>query len=293
MKAKRSRRIILTGATGFLGRRLAVLLAAAGYQVVGVTRDASSLRCQGIPVQEWISWSAQLPNRLVPDVLIHTSTEYGHNGTSAAEINVANVEQPLGLWQQCAHHGARLIAADTFFCKADGAYAHLSLYAQSKAQFAIEATRIAHASHVPATFALIEHMYGPGDSPAKAIPGLVRQIVHSTERIALTDGGQRRDFIHVDDVARAFATILAAAAAPGTSVVGVGTGQATSMKELLLLIHARAGSAAVLGFGDLPRRAGEFECSVADTTALGLLGWKAAVTLVHGVDELIAEARRP
>ncbi len=76
------------------------------------------------------------------------------------------------------------------------------------------------------------------------------------------DGSCQRDFIHVDDLARAHVVALGALDPPGHRVYNVGTGQPHSVLSVLRACAAAAGRPVPHTLG--PRRAGDFPVSVAD-----------------------------
>ena len=91
------------------------------------------------------------------------------------------------------------------------------------------------------------------------------------------DGHQTRDYVHVDDVAAAFAV---AAHSPATGVLNVSTGRETSVREL----------AGALGVEVLhgPSRAGEIARSCLDPSAARReIGWSARTTLAEGLDRAL------
>src|SRR5262249_40617833 len=88
------------------------------------------------------------------------------------------------------------------------------------------------------------------------------------------DGTQKRDFVYVTDVARAF--LAAAESERSNQVYNVGTGNAQSVNRLVELI----GGPVV----HVPRRPGEPDCTWADVTKIRAhLGWQAVVPFADGV----------
>ncbi len=92
------------------------------------------------------------------------------------------------------------------------------------------------------------------------------------------DGTQRRDFVFVTDVARAF--LLAAESAQARGIFNVGAGQPQRVNRLATLI----GGSVV----HVPRRPGEPECTWADTRkARRALGWEPRVSFEDGVATML------
>lgn len=98
------------------------------------------------------------------------------------------------------------------------------------------------------------------------------------------DGTGLRDYLHVVDLARAHVAALDhAAGTPGTSVFNIGTGEGTTVKEMLAAFSAACGRE--LPFEILPRRPGDLPAYYADPArARAVLGWQAR----HGLAEICA-----
>jgi UDP-glucose 4-epimerase len=93
------------------------------------------------------------------------------------------------------------------------------------------------------------------------------------------DGTQRRDWVYVTDVARAF--YAAAIASKSQEMFNVGTGNPQSVNRLIELLQGQV--------IPLPKRPGEPECTWADITKITReLAWKPIVTLEAGVEQMLA-----
>ena len=278
--------IAITGASGFLGRATCRALLGAGHRINAIARK---------PVERpgMIAFGCGNSDLALAvadaDVILHLATSYGRPGEPINAVLDANVVLPTLLAEHAAKRGIPLLLADSFFAKSGMAYDYLPVYTASKRAVllmvaGVMGTRAALGQLV------IEHMYGPGDDPRRAIPHLVSQIIHGAGRLALTSGHQRRDFIHVDDAARAVATAVTHATSWSkgiTKQLGIGTGQATSLRDFLELAHRLAGSRVELGWGDLPTRVGEPVSDGADTAWLVGHGWKPQFKYEVGVLDLV------
>ena len=99
------------------------------------------------------------------------------------------------------------------------------------------------------------------------------------------DGSQVRDFIHVDDVVQALLLAARVEHASG-SVLNIGTGKGTTIRELAAVLSAE------YGVSDDPRfieaRKGDIRTSIADVSrAASVLGWRATIGLPEGIKTIL------
>lgn len=129
-------------------------------------------------------------------------------------------------------------------------------------------------------------VYGPGESPGRLVASTISACMEDRE-LELTDGLQRRDLVHVRDVARAFVLAAEAEALPSGSVLNVSTGVATPVRDVVTATVDAVGGGRPR-FGALPRRHGEVEVQTGDPTLAGrLLGWRAEIGLAQGIADTV------
>ncbi len=108
----------------------------------------------------------------------------------------------------------------------------------------------------------------------------LKQKIANRPFTVVGDGTQRRDFLYVTDVARAF--LMAAESALSGRIWNLGAGQPQSVNRLVELL----GGGPVV---NIPKRPGEPDCTWADITRIGRdLGWKPEVSFADGVAKVLA-----
>ena len=113
--------------------------------------------------------------------------------------------------------------------------------------------------------------------------------------IPLTEGLQKRDFIHVDDVLDVMMTILewSTLQTNGYYPFEVGTGVNTSIKNLVVQLATIAGyDIAKLDFGALPLRSNEVMESKVNLSNLRKLKWTSKIDLIHGLKKVISDEKK-
>ena len=136
------------------------------------------------------------------------------------------------------------------------------------------------------------NVYGPGqrsDAYGSVIPIFAFRMLAGEPLTVYDDGEQTRDFVYVDDVARA--NLLAAEPSAPSGVFNIASGSAVSVNRLVELLREASGLDARLIYE--PPRPGDVRHSLADTAkARRELGFEAAVGLEEGVERYLDWARR-
>jgi len=119
---------------------------------------------------------------------------------------------------------------------------------------------------------------------------VVQDLVNNAEKIDLTPGEQKRDFVYIDDTVDAFLRIIrhSGTLGPGFSEFEVGSGSPVTIREFVELAKGLAGNTrTILNFGAIPYRENEVMNCNADTTAISRLGWGCTVPLREGLKRTI------
>jgi len=165
-----------------------------------------------------------------------------------------------------------------------------SPYAASKAAADLICLAYRRTYDMPVLIVRSSNNYGPFQFPEKLIPLIIRNSLKNQELPVYGDGGQRRDWLHVDDSARGFLDVLRGGR-PG-EIYNVGTGSLRTNIEIVREICALLAPRGGLGLdGLLSRiryvddRPGHDRCYEMDTQKIREeLGWTPEVTLGAGLE---------
>jgi UDP-glucose 4-epimerase len=294
------RRVLVTGATGFIGSRLTDRLIDVAAEVHASSRSERDANDR--PVAWWradladVDTAVELVASIEPDIVFHLG---GHvSGKLSPEIVLSTIRSNLlstvGLLEAARRVDcSRIVVAGSVMepelGEADSV--PVSPYAASKWASSAYA-RMFHALwEVPVVVVRIGMVYGPGQSDqAKLVPHVVGSLLRG-EAPKVTSGRHNYDWIYVDDVVEA---LLAAAVAPGIEgeTVDIGSGERTSVREVVERLGRLVNAGVEPEFGALPDRPHP-PSRVADVAKLKqLLGWQPRTTLNEGLERTVAWFQR-
>lgn len=287
-------KILLAGATGFLGSALVKHWAQAGHQLTMLVRPTSSLRriealLPAVQLAKCANDSdiVRLVQHTAPDVIVHTACAYGRQGETALQVFDANIRLGMLLLEGVLGGGGARVG---FINTGTVLEPSVSNYAMSKQQFAQWGNALAqqHPARLQFVNICLQHMYGPDDDSSKFTTHVLHACQRHQPQLALTAGEQRRDFIYIDDVVSAYDAVARNLNAFSVSdQVDVGSGHAPTVRSFVEQVHLLTGSRTELQFGAIPYRANEAMLCQADTHRLHLLGWQPAYSLEQGIRKTI------
>lgn len=287
------KKILVTGATGYLGSNLVKNLAS-DYDIVILKRRRSNTQridsilgnIKAIDIED-TNFCDLFKNESFYGV-IHCATNYGRDENDLDDTIEANLILPLRLLKNAFQNKVEFfINTDTILDK------RINYYSLSKAQF--KDWFIFFSSKIKAINIELEHFYGKGDDPSKFVSKVIRDLVQNEAKdIDLTLGEQKRSFIYIDDVVEAFRVILQniAKLSGEFNSFQVGSKSQISIHDFVTLIKELAGNTKTnLKFGALPYRKNEVMEVNLDISKLEELGWHEKVPLRDGLSEAIAFER--
>ena len=291
------RTVLVTGGTGFLGSKIVELLIRDGCRVIILVREKSALKrlnrfinnpaLHKIFINDNKSNSIFLKYKI--DAVMHTATCYGRNNESWTEIAEANLLLPLRLLIEGERAGIKcFINADTFFNKKMGFDNNERYYVSTKKNFLAIAQNTAKQFKIKFINFKIEQMYGPDDSYKKFIPSLINLLSLNTKNIALTSGEQKRDFVFVNDVAKAFLCAYKNySTLKSYEEFGIGSGSSVAIKRVVQYLKEVINSRSILNFGELNYRKNEIMDSRANLLNNKKINWHSEVDWRDGLTKTI------
>jgi dTDP-L-rhamnose 4-epimerase len=196
-------------------------------------------------------------------------------------------------WDPLGADGAPLTAIATPECKQPSI---TSVYALTKyAQEQLVLT-LAPAYGMEAVALRLFNVYGPGQALSNPYTGVMAiftsRLLNGQRPLVFEDGEQRRDFVHVEDVARAFLLALEHEAAPG-HIYNIGSGQDMKVRDIATHISAAMGLDHLTPECTQQGRIGDIRHCFADTTlARDVIGFRARVDFGESLGAFVEWARR-
>ena len=291
-------KVLVTGAAGFIGSPAVAALRRRGAEPIGLARPGTK-HPLGVPVVEADYRDSKAVVGALrasgATVLIHAAwriapgAEYLHDPE-----NIVDLEASLRLFELARCEGfERIVGIGTCleYSASDAPAAEDvplvpdTVYGASKAALFLASRAWADVVGVSFAWARLYHPFGPGEAPERLVPAVVNGLLRG-ERVATTDGRQRRSFLFVDDVGDAIAAI---AMSDATGPFNIGSADATSVRALVERIAAAVGRPELLDLGALESRVGDRDVVWADTTRLAAeIGWQPETSLDDAIQRTIA-----
>jgi nucleoside-diphosphate-sugar epimerase len=290
-------RVLLTGATGFVGSHVARLLVREGCEVHALIRADSSLE-RIADVQSHLSvlrgdilhadLLAQSLRTIQPELCIHLgwSTKPGEYLQALANIDLMAATVKLALL--LAESGCRrFVGIGTCFeYDTDAGYLSEStplrpafLYSAAKAGAFMTLSNLA-ISDMTLAWARLFYLYGPFEHERRLVPSVIQALLRG-EEARCTSGEQVRDFLHVEDVASA---LWAIARSSIVGAVNVGSGCPVTVARLVTLIGEIAERPELVRLGMVAQAKGDPRFVCADNQrVVAEASWRPRIGLDDGL----------
>ncbi len=295
-------KILLTGATGFIGSAFARLALNRGHEVSGLVVPAEAVP-PDLASRKGATWLrgtlSDAPWHEIegfrPDACVHTAwiTTPGVYLESAENERFRDVS--LNFLRKLTNAGTRQIVGlgtcieyqitDRPLAEDTTPVVPTTTYARCKNELRIAFEAEAKAKDLHFCWGRVFYPYGPGEHPSRLCSSIIQKL-GCGEKIVLKTPGSTKDYIYIEDLA---AALLAVVEARVNGAVNLGTGSGTNVRTLARTL------AGLLGKPDLiheaePPDSDPFPYVVADISKLKAIGWQPKVTIQNGLRQLV-EAR--
>lgn len=291
--------LLLTGASGFVGRHVAAQAVAAGYEVVAIGRHdpgVAGLAFRSCDLTDPAQTRSVLAE-MRPQTALHLAWYAEPGQFWRAPANLDWVARSLDLARSFADLGGMRFVVAGSCAEYDWSEAVLdetatplvpsTLYGQAKASLFRLLSGAAPELGFSLGWGRIFFPYGPGDRPERLLGGLMAAL-REGRPAAFSHGTQQRDFIHVADVAGA---LVALTGSTLQGAVNIGTGEATAVRTLVEEAAGLSGRSIELIFGARPTATVEPPCLVAATDRLfGELGYRLRFDRREGLRDTLRAA---
>jgi len=214
-------KILLTGATGFIGRHVLPNLLQQPAEIHTTSRHplaqcAANHTHHVLDLTDHAATNAAL-GKIRPTHLLHLAWDVTHGKFWTSPTNLDWVATSLHLYRAFAQNGGRRLTITGTFAEYDWSHkildesqtpcAPTTLYGQSKHALHTLLATAAKQDNISLAWPRLFMLYGPSENPARFIPSIARAFLNN-HPATVQNGAAIRDFLHVKDAARALTTIL-------------------------------------------------------------------------------------
>ncbi|MCD2191735.1 NAD-dependent epimerase/dehydratase family protein [Actinomycetospora soli] len=293
------RRVLVTGARGFIGSRLVRSLLDAGADVHALIRPEDQRPVPSVAVARRpahrVTWHRcdlvdvdavrSVFRDVAPEVIFHLASRVqGHRDVALAlPMLEDNTRAAVNIMAAASDVGvSRLVLAGSVEEPHVADEAPCSPYAAAKAATTSYARMFADQWDLPVTVLRLAMVYGPGQTDERKLVPHVATSLLRRRAPSLASGSRPIDWVYIDDVCDAFLTAASHPQAPGL-VADIGSGTSTTIADTVRLLAKVARYDGDLGFGRLEDRRNDV-ARIADLThATGTLGWQPRTPLPVGL----------
>lgn len=287
------KRVLITGATGFIGQQAIPILVEKGFEVHAISLNWHDYG-------ENVKWHAanlmdsklikQIMEELRPSHLLHfawyTVPPQYWNSTE----NFRWVESSIALLDNFIVCGGKRVVMAGTCAEYDWTYGYCSEnvtprrpstpYGICKNSLQEMMRSYCGKEKVSGAWGRIFSLYGPHEHPSRLLSSVANSLLDGGQA-RCSHGNQIRDFMHVEDVASAFVTLLSSDV---EGAVNIASGHPISLREIVNCVSNYIGAADRVLFGAIPTLDDDCPFLVADTRRLSKeVGWKPKYSLAEGI----------
>ncbi|MDO6384985.1 NAD(P)-dependent oxidoreductase [Uliginosibacterium sp. 31-12] len=298
------KKVLVTGASSFIGIRLCELLAAQGCCIYALVRESSAglnaiLNLHGVccVLGDVESIESVLKKIGTIDIVFHLAWS-GVGGVDRAdpEIQIRNFENSMNVLRHAKAHGCSLFVfggSQAEYGRCNGLITELTLcnpeseYGKAKLAFTMAGTDFCEQSNISYRMARIFSVYGPGDHEWTLVSELIRSMSNN-EVVPLTQCEQRWNFLYLDDAVNALISL--ASDFCGNGIYNIASANTRPLKEYVNIIRQKFPESPAPGFG-LSVGVATHEINPVVDKILRKTNWKERFSFEDGIRNTISSYR--
>lgn len=292
------KKLLLTGATGFIGRNIIPLATEIGYDIYAVYPPFQS--ALAVKEERQVFWCQcdllntdelrALVTEVKPTHLLHFAWDTTPGGYWTSPENLRWVQASLELIRSFVDQGGERAVFAGSCAEYDWEYGYCSeavtprnprtLYGICKNSLQDIFSEFCKQKCISSAWGRIFFLYGPYEVRSRLVPSVVVPLLQ--DKVAsCTHGNQIRDFLYVEDVASAFVSLLESSV---EGPVNIASGQPLAVKTIVYIISDLLDRRHLIKLGALSSSEAEPPLLVADVRRLNQqVGWKPSVALEAGL----------
>jgi nucleoside-diphosphate-sugar epimerase len=291
------KKVLLTGASGFIGRHCIGPLMASGYEVHALSNksalNGSNIHWHLLDLMDGKKLGA-LMEEIQPTHLLHLAWDVTHGVYWTSQDNLRWVQASLDLLRAFqVNGGKRVVAAGTcaeydwrsgYCTERITPYLPTSLYGACKLSLHTVFEAFARQTGLSAGWGHIFFLFGPNEQAARLVASAITSLLRR-QPIRCTHGRQIRDFLYVKDVANAFVSLLNSDV---TGPVNIGSGNPITLREIIVKVAEQMNGEQLIQFGAVQPAPDEPLVLLPETRRIHQeVGWSEKYDIDSGLSETI------
>lgn len=292
------KRVLITGASGFIGHHCIEPLLVRGFEVHAVSSKARENDSRGIHWHQTDLLKPGVAKALMeeakPTHLLHLAWFVVPGKLITAPENFSWVRASMELVHEFQAHGGKRLTICGSGYEYDWSYGYCSealtpavpntVYGSCKHALNVLVQSFAGQMGFSSAWGRVFFLYGPNEHPQRLVSSVILSLLKG-EPAKCSHGRQIRDYMHVQDVADGMVGVLDSDV---TGSVNVCSGQATTLREIVLTIGRILERPDLIQLGAIPARANDTPLVVGENLRLlNEVGWKQRYDLESGLRQTI------